>query len=54
MLAELGGTSPILARMSGSGATCFALYESVAARDAAASQIGKLHTGWWQMKGLLR
>ncbi|RZP19350.1 MAG: 4-(cytidine 5'-diphospho)-2-C-methyl-D-erythritol kinase [Erythrobacter sp.] len=54
VLAELGGTSPILARMSGSGATCFALYESVAARDAAASQIGKLHTGWWQMKGLLR
>ena len=54
VLAELGGTSPILARMSGSGATCCALYESVAARDGAASQIGKLHTGWWQMKGLLR
>ncbi|WP_084583430.1 4-(cytidine 5'-diphospho)-2-C-methyl-D-erythritol kinase [Sphingomonas azotifigens] len=35
----------LLARMSGSGATCFALFESAAARDAAAE--GLSDTGWW-------
>ncbi|WP_137898785.1 4-(cytidine 5'-diphospho)-2-C-methyl-D-erythritol kinase [Sphingomonas sp. 2SG] len=36
-----------LARMSGSGATCFALFESVAARDAAAARAGA--EGWWTL-----
>ncbi|MEC8773112.1 MAG: 4-(cytidine 5'-diphospho)-2-C-methyl-D-erythritol kinase, partial [Pseudomonadota bacterium] len=42
------------ARMSGSGATCFALYDDVADRDAAAAAIESDHPGWWQMKGTLR
>ena len=54
VLAALAGTSPWLARMSGSGATCFALYESEQARDAAAEQVEAVHSGWWQMRGRLR
>ncbi|HZU63838.1 MAG TPA: 4-(cytidine 5'-diphospho)-2-C-methyl-D-erythritol kinase [Novosphingobium sp.] len=42
------------ARMSGSGATCFALYDSDAARDAAAARIAASRPGWWQMAGRLR
>lgn len=54
VLAALRGTSPFLARMSGSGATCFALYDSASVRDAAAQHIAERHPGWWQMKGFLR
>ena len=36
-----------LVRMSGSGATCFALYAGEAERDAAAAAIGAVHPGWW-------
>jgi 4-diphosphocytidyl-2-C-methyl-D-erythritol kinase len=36
----------LLARMSGSGATCFALFESDAARDAAAAALAQ--RGWWR------
>src|SRR3546814_20204679 len=35
-LTELGGLSPWLARMSGSGATCFALFDAAGECDAAA------------------
>jgi len=54
VLAALTKTKPWLARMSGSGATCFALYASVAARDEAAGQIRSSHPDWWQMSGALR
>ncbi len=54
LLAALRGTSPILARMSGSGATCFALYDGTSGRDEAAQHIAERHPGWWQMKGFLR
>lgn len=54
VLAALNGTSPFLTRMSGSGATCFALFENSAARDAAASLIADKHPGWWQLGGSLR
>lgn len=54
VLAALAGTSPWLTRMSGSGATCFALYDSVRARDAAAGAISRAQPGWWQMTGKLR
>ena len=54
VLAAMRGTSPFLARMSGSGATCFARYDSASARDEAAQQIAERHPGWWQMKGFLR
>ncbi len=54
VLAALRGTSPWLARMSGSGATCFALYDDEAGRDAAAAHIAADHPGWWRMRGMLR
>lgn len=43
-LAAAGGAS--LVRMSGSGATCFALYDDTGARDRAAAALSG--RGWWQ------
>jgi 4-diphosphocytidyl-2-C-methyl-D-erythritol kinase len=43
-----------LARMSGSGATCFALYASAEARDAAAARIMAARPGWWRLATRLR
>ncbi|MBK8161407.1 MAG: 4-(cytidine 5'-diphospho)-2-C-methyl-D-erythritol kinase [Rhodospirillaceae bacterium] len=37
----------LLARLSGSGATCFGLYESAATADAAHRQIKTRHPNWW-------
>ncbi len=54
VLTALRGTEPMLARMSGSGATCFALYETDAALKAASSTISELYPDWWQMAGKLR
>ncbi|MBX3490537.1 4-(cytidine 5'-diphospho)-2-C-methyl-D-erythritol kinase [Parvibaculum sp.] len=36
-----------LARMSGSGATCFGIYADEAAAEAAAAAIARAHPGWW-------
>jgi 4-diphosphocytidyl-2-C-methyl-D-erythritol kinase len=36
-----------LARMSGSGATCFGLFSSPRAAAAAARSIAKAHPRWW-------
>jgi len=44
----------ILARMSGSGATCFALFESEAARDAADRTIANAHPSWWRLPSRIR
>lgn len=54
VLAALKATQPWLARMSGSGATCFALFDSANQRDAAAHQLADSHPHWWQMSGSLR
>lgn len=54
VLAALHDTQPQLARMSGSGATCFALYNSEADRDAAAGTVASTHPDWWHMTGKLR
>ncbi|WP_370178440.1 4-(cytidine 5'-diphospho)-2-C-methyl-D-erythritol kinase [Alteriqipengyuania sp.] len=54
VLAVLRETSPMLARMSGSGATCFALYDSTELRDAAERSIARSHPGWWRMATALR
>ena len=43
-----------LVRMSGSGATCFALFETATARDTAEQAIASVHPGWWTMGGALR
>lgn len=37
------------ARMSGSGATCFALFEDEAVRDRVAAAIGAERPGWWRL-----
>ncbi len=44
----------VLARMSGSGATCFALFETPGARDAADRAIAAAHPDWWRMASRLR
>ncbi len=44
----------VLARMSGSGATCFALYDSLDARDAADRAIAAAEPGWWRLATVLR
>ncbi|NBD30313.1 MAG: 4-(cytidine 5'-diphospho)-2-C-methyl-D-erythritol kinase [Alphaproteobacteria bacterium] len=36
-----------LVRMSGSGATCFGIFEDVATRDAAVAAIRAAHPDWW-------
>lgn len=36
-----------LARMSGSGATCFGVFETRAAAKTAALRLAALHPGWW-------
>ena len=44
-LEELPGAH--LARMSGSGATCFALFDDKGAAERAAQQLAAEHPGWW-------
>lgn len=51
VLNALQATNPVCSRMSGSGATCFALYETIDARDTARN---KMHIAWWTMAGRLR
>lgn len=48
VLADLGASrDALLARMSGSGATCFALYPTLKAAHKAAYEIGAEHPDWW-------
>lgn len=54
ILAALRQGPATLVRMSGSGATCFALYENEAQRDAAAAALDSANPGWWTLAGALR
>lgn len=47
-------TGVTLARMSGSGATCFALFESDTARDTASGAVATAQPGWWRLATRLR
>ncbi|MGJ4945230.1 4-(cytidine 5'-diphospho)-2-C-methyl-D-erythritol kinase [Bradyrhizobium sp. HKCCYLS1011] len=49
------GTCPgaLLARMSGSGATCFAIFGSTTEAQAAGRRIGTDHPEWWVYAGTL-
>ncbi|MDO5620044.1 MAG: 4-(cytidine 5'-diphospho)-2-C-methyl-D-erythritol kinase [Paracoccus sp. (in: a-proteobacteria)] len=47
VLAALRGQGADLARMSGSGATCFGLFLDDAACAAAGRAIAQAHPGWW-------
>jgi 4-diphosphocytidyl-2-C-methyl-D-erythritol kinase len=46
-LEALTGANALLARMSGSGPTCFGLYPSAVAAEAAAESISREHPNWW-------
>ncbi len=52
LLAERPGA--ILARMSGSGATCFALFGSEDDRDAADRAIAASRPDWWRLASRVR
>lgn len=48
VLARLAATEGcLLARMSGSGATCFGLYASAPEAEAAAASLRGMHADWW-------
>ena len=47
-------TEPWLSRMSGSGATCFAIYDDDAALERAVSHFRRSHANWWIGYGRLR
>lgn len=44
----------LLARMSGSGATCFALFADAQGRDRADAAIAQRQPGWWRLASRLR
>lgn len=54
VMAELRDLDAALVRMSGSGATCFALFRSHDVMREAAEKLALRHPGWWQMAGKLR
>jgi 4-diphosphocytidyl-2-C-methyl-D-erythritol kinase len=54
VLDQLNQSDPWMCEMSGSGATCFALYEDIAMRDHAAQKIAEQRPQWWQLSGSLR
>jgi 4-diphosphocytidyl-2-C-methyl-D-erythritol kinase len=54
VIAALNATNGAwLARMSGSGATCFAIYENTAEAQRAAQKVQRDHPGWWVHAGTL-
>ena len=54
VIAALNATNGAwLARMSGSGATCFAIYENTAEAQRAAQKIQLAHPQWWVHAGVL-
>ncbi|CAN5377172.1 4-(cytidine 5'-diphospho)-2-C-methyl-D-erythritol kinase [soil metagenome] len=54
VLAALAGQpGVVLARMSGSGATCFGLFENAAAMVAASAVIAAAHPDWWRLESAL-
>lgn len=50
---EAPGTARLV-RMSGSGATCFALFEDAADRDQASGRIAESRPHWWRLATRLR
>ena len=54
VLEMLSRTASWQTDMSGSGASCYALFDTVEARDAAAALIEREQPDWWCMTGTLR
>ncbi|MDO8980125.1 MAG: 4-(cytidine 5'-diphospho)-2-C-methyl-D-erythritol kinase [Afipia sp.] len=54
VLSALRATDGVqLARMSGSGATCFAIFKTIGDAGQAAKAISQAHPGWWVHAGVL-
>lgn len=52
VLAEISANPcALLARMSGSGATCFGLFADADAANAACRTVGQTHPDWWVAAG---
>ncbi len=47
VLAAIAAAGAGLTRMSGSGATCFGIFETASAAQAASAQISAEHLSWW-------
>lgn len=54
ILHELREANPLVARMSGSGATCFSLFDDAEALQRSAAEVAARHPDWWTMTGRLR
>ena len=54
VLKALKDTQPWFARMSGSGATCFGIFETHERLDQATQTLKASHPQWWQMQGRIR
>jgi 4-diphosphocytidyl-2-C-methyl-D-erythritol kinase len=53
VLDALADTEAHFVRMSGSGATCFALFDTVADRSAARAALAKERPDWWMLETVL-
>ena len=53
VLGALGETTAEIVRMSGSGATCFAIYSGEDSATSAANHIAQTHPNWWVAQGRL-
>ncbi len=54
VLEILRASQAFVARMSGSGATCFGLYHNIDALNNAKEEISRKRQNWWQLSGVLR
>ena len=54
VLKELKDTQPWFARMSGSGASCFGIFETQERLDEAVETLKAAHPEWWMMQGKIR
>jgi 4-diphosphocytidyl-2-C-methyl-D-erythritol kinase len=54
VLERLGSTNPLVARMSGSGASCFAIYGDYDQAKAVEARLRDQAPHWWMMLGRLR
>jgi 4-diphosphocytidyl-2-C-methyl-D-erythritol kinase len=54
VLQALQAQAPRLVRMSGSGATCFALFDDGQAMVQAAAALRRDHPDWWVMETRIR
>tara|TARA_B100000787_G_scaffold168864_1_gene158538 strand:- start:1303 stop:2133 length:831 start_codon:yes stop_codon:yes gene_type:complete len=51
VLSQLQAHNPILSRMSGSGATCFAIFKTLEAAKTCARDIQHVNPNWWTATG---